>query len=108
MGQRSGQRLAQPAFAPFGIDQFDLGAGQHWCRSDQIEPGPVGGPDGLAERQPVDEHVEIERSTASLSMPSDEVALPWGSASMRRTAIAALGERNGELTAVVVFPTPPF
>src|SRR4029453_9726845 len=36
------------------------------------------------------------------------VALPWGSKSMRRVGRSAAASAAARLTAVVVFPTPPF
>ena len=45
---------------------------------------------------------------AVLSMPRPLVALPWGSISMRRTFLPNVEKYVDRLTAVVVFPTPPF
>ena len=41
-------------------------------------------------------------------MPAAEVALAWGSISIRRTFLFTLARVAAKFTAVVVFPTPPF
>ena len=41
-------------------------------------------------------------------MPNAVLALPWGSRSMTRTRIPCNANADAMLTAVVVFPTPPF
>src|SRR6476661_1637115 len=41
-------------------------------------------------------------------MPTPLVAFPWGSASRRRVRRSAMASEAARLTAVVVFPTPPF
>src|SRR5215467_273041 len=43
-----------------------------------------------------------------LSIPRPVVALPWGSRSTRRVRRSARARPAERLTAVVVFPTPPF
>src|SRR6185295_5007772 len=47
-------------------------------------------------------------SRARLSMPAPVVALPWGSRSTRSTRRFIAARLAARLTAVVVFPTPPF
>ena len=43
-----------------------------------------------------------------LSAPAADVALPRGSISISSTFLFALAREAARLTAVVVFPTPPF
>src|ERR1700757_3604426 len=48
------------------------------------------------------------RSTVRGETPTPLLALPWGSRSMSRVRFSAAATLAATLTAVVVFPTPPF
>ena len=41
-------------------------------------------------------------------MPNEEVAFAWGSRSISKTFFSNTAKQEDKLTAVVVFPTPPF
>src|SRR5947209_5001953 len=70
-----------------------LSTGVGWMASDAAVPPRISYvPNLIAER----------------SSPAPVVALPWGSRSTRRTRDPASARHAPRLTAVVVFPTPPF
>ncbi len=50
----------------------------------------------------------IPFSILSFSKPSEEVAFDWGSRSISKTFFSNTAKHEDKLTAVVVFPTPPF